>query len=398
LDEYPNCGNIDIESFSVTLRYKQQLDKYLGNFLIALDLIAAKTLGFLLRRNHSLQPPPQNIIFIKIMGIGSVLMAADGILAIKEKYPDAKLILVGNRSVIKGIQPTGLFDEYWEYKDTSLLNVLGSTIKNLVRSWGRKKCWVCNLEVYSRLTTIFSLWTCARNRLDFFFNEVSFRKNINTHPVYFNQFSSAHENYNRMAEALGAQIKNTFEFPQFTKAQRTNRDKKYIVISNTCSELARERLYPDDLFIQLCKGLWLKYRLPVLLSGTKADLDYYDTIIKNDQLAGMSIQNVAGNYSIEEFILFLYNDCRLLITVDSAPLHYAYRLGVPTVSLWGPTNPATRMKESPGFKPVYLSVHCSPCTHHTHVLPCGGDNFCMKNMSSALVLQKVEEVMSNLQQ
>lgn len=380
----------------MTLRYKQNLDKYLGNFLIAIHLVAAKTLGFLLRRNHSLQPPPQTVIFIKIMGIGSVLMAADGIRAIKQKYPDTNLVLLGNHAVINGIKPAGLFDEYWEFNDRSLLKVIGSTIKNLFRSWQRKRRWVCNLEVYSKLTTIFSLWTCARNRFDFFFNEVSFRKNINTHPVYFNQFSLAHENYDRMAEALGTQVNSAFEFAQFPKATITNRPKKYIIISNTCSELARERLYPDALLVQLCGELWRKYHTPILLSGAKADVAYYDSIMKETVLNGIPIQNMADQYSIEEFIFLLYHDCRLLITVDSGPLHYAFRLGVPTVSLWGPTNPSTRMKEMPDFKAVYLAVHCSPCTHHTTVLPCGGDNFCMKNMSVEQVMKKVEEVMVTL--
>ncbi|MES1197861.1 MAG: glycosyltransferase family 9 protein [Chitinophagaceae bacterium] len=381
----------------MTLRYKQQLDKHLGNLLVTINLVFAKTLGFFLRRNHSLQPTPQNILFIKVMGIGSVLMAADGVLAIKEKYPDAKLILLANRSVIEGIQPTGLFHEYWEYKDDSFLKVISSGVKNLLRSWQQKKLWVCNLEVYSKLTTIFSLWTCARNRFDFFFNEVSFRKNINTHPVYFNQFSLAHENYDRMALALGATIKKSFEFPQFSKAKRTNSGKKYILISNACSELARVRLYPTDLLIQLCKELWATFKYPILLSGTKADFDYYEQLLKNDSLAAIPVQNVAGKYSIDEFISLLYNECLLLITADSAPLHYAYRLGVPTISLWGPTNPATRMKEFSTFKSVYLAVPCSPCTHHTTVLPCGGDNFCMKNMSTSMVMDKAEEVISNLQ-
>jgi ADP-heptose:LPS heptosyltransferase len=380
----------------VTLRHKQQLDKYLGNFLIAIHLVAAKSLGFILRRNHSLQPAPATIIFIKIMGIGSVLMAADGILAIKEKYPGAKLILLANASVINGIKPTGIFDEYWEYNDGSFLKAFGSTIKNLLRSWQRKRRWVCNLEVYSKLTTIFSLWTCARNRFDFFFNEVSFRKNINTHPVYFNQFSLAHENYDRLAEALGAEVKRPFEFPQFFKTNKVHTGRKYIIISNTCSELARERLYPDDLLIQLCKELSLKYNCPVLLSGTAADTSYYENILKDERLASLPVQHIAGKYTIEEFLFILYNDCLLLITVDSAPLHYAYRMGIPTVSLWGPTNPATRMKESANFKAVYLAAPCSPCTHHTTVLPCGGDNFCMKKMNSVLILEKAGEVINNL--
>lgn len=330
------------------------------------------------------------------MGIGSVLMAADGILAIREKYPSAKLILLGNKSVINGIQPTALFDEYWEYDDNSLFSVIASTLKYLFRSWTKRKTWVCNLEVYSKLTTIFSLWTCARNRFDFFFNEVSFRKNINTHPVYFNQFALAHENYDRMAAALGAPVTRQFEFPLYTKANRSNTGKNYIIISNACSELAPERLYPNDLFIQLCAQLSIIYKLPILLSGSKADTAYYAQIMQHDSLKSLDIQNTAGKYSIEEFLSLLYNDCRLLITVDSAPLHYAFRLGVPTLSLWGPTHPATRMKQSPASLSVYLAVHCSPCTHHTTVLPCGGDNFCMKNMNVELVLKKTAELMNNL--
>ncbi|MBL7739879.1 MAG: glycosyltransferase family 9 protein [Chitinophagaceae bacterium] len=396
MDGFSNCINIESEYNAVTLRYKQQLDKYLGNFLIAIHLVAARILGFILRRNHTLQPAPEHILFIKIMGIGSVLMAADGILAIRNKYPDAKLILLGNPSVISGIRPAGLFDEYWAYHDTSFLKAAGSTIKNLFRSWQKRKLWVCNMEVYSKLTTIFSLWTCARNRFDFFFNEVSFRKNINTHPVYFNQFSLAHENYDRMAEALGAEIKISFEFDDHAKAGRALSGRKYIIISNTCSELARERLYPDDLLVQLCIHLFQKYHCPLLLSGTKADRSYYDRLLQNNLLKEVPVQNIAGDHSMEAFISLLYTDCRLLVTVDSAPLHFAFRLGVPAVSLWGPTHPATRMKESRLFKAVYLSVDCSPCAHHTTVLPCGGNNICMKNMTPALVMQKVGEVMSNL--
>jgi ADP-heptose:LPS heptosyltransferase len=54
------------------------------------------------------------------------------------------------------------------------------------------------------------------------------------------------------------------------------------------------------------------------------------------------------------------------------------------------------MKETSDFKAIYLSVPCSPCTHHTIVLPCGGDNFCMKNIQVEMVMKKVDEVMSNL--
>jgi ADP-heptose:LPS heptosyltransferase len=252
-----------------------------------------------------------------------------------------------------------------------------------------------NLEVYSKLTTIFSLWTMARNRFDFFFNEVSFRKNISTHPVYFNQFGPAHENYDRMAAATGAPPTKKFEFAQFPVATRSLHNHSCIIINNACSELSRERIYPLDLLSQLCKNLFLMYRLPIILSGTTTDADYYQRIIADERLNNIPIRNLAGKQTIDELLGLLYRDCRLLITIDSAPLHYAYRLAVPTVSLWGPTHPATRITETPSFKAVYLAVHCSPCTHHTTLLPCGGNNFCMKNMSIDRILITVKDVMEN---
>ena len=196
-----------------------------------------------------------------------------------------------------------------------------------------------------------------------------------------------------MAMALGAEVKKPYRFhlPGPNKIANTNED--YIIINNTCSELARVRLYPDDLLVKLCHAIAVTYHCPIVLTGTEADHDYYERILSHELLRGLKIENRSGKQSIEQFLMSMNDNCRLLVTVDSAPLHYAWRLGIPTVSLWGPTNPSTRMQESPHFKSVYLAVPCSPCTHHTTVLPCGGDNFCMKNMSVEMILKKVEEVL-----
>lgn len=73
-----------------------------------------------------------------------------------------------------------------------------------------------------------------------------------------------------------------------------------------------------------------------------------------------------------------------MVSVDSAPLHIGKKLGLPTISFWGPTNPMNYLAISEAEKHRhlyhYLGVHCSPCIHHTKVLPCGGDNFCMKDL------------------
>jgi ADP-heptose:LPS heptosyltransferase len=383
---------------ALKLRSKQQIDKYLGGLLVTLNLAAARLLGFVLRRNHSLEKKPAHILFIKLMGIGSVWMAADAIAAVKQKYPDARLVLIGTPAVINGVKPLALFDEYLAFKDHSFAAIAGSSMSTLLRCWQMKKLWVANLEVYSRLASVFALWTMGINRFDFYFNEVAFRKNINTHPVYFNAHVLVTDNYNRMAAAMGAPVTGTYEIPQWKASARKESiaGKQFILVNNTCSELARERMLPEKSWLTLLQALCQHYpQYQLLLAGSPAETVYNHTITEQLQQAGLSnrIENRTAAWTFPEYLDVLYKQVAMVITIDSGPLHFANRLGVPVVSCWGPTHPDTRIMQTKQNRTVYLAVSCSPCTHHTAVLPCGGDNFCMKRIAVSTILQKVHEIL-----
>lgn len=383
------------------LHSKQKTDKYLGGLLVAISLVAARFLGFMLRRDHALGKKPVHILFIKMMGIGSVWMAADAIAAVKEKYPDARLILMATPGVITGAKPLALFDEYYAFNDRSFVSIAGSSIKTIWRCWRKKKLWVANMEVYSKLASVFALWTGAINRFDFYFNEVAFRRHINTHPVYFNMHALVTENYNRMAAAMGAMVQHTFSLPGRLPGKRNPApDKnKYILVNNTCSELARERMLPFMQWMDLLESLCREFpSCFILLAGSQAELTYNRQVesILHQHGYESRVRNITGEVSFEDYLGILYNETRLVITIDSGPLHFANRLGIPVVSLWGPTDPATRIIQEPLNKAVYLGVSCSPCTHHTEVLPCGGDNFCMKNITTAQILTAVKETIAGV--
>ncbi len=143
------------------LQFKRRIDFILGNFLVGINLIAAKTLGFLLRRNHSIKAEPSTIIFIKMLGLGSVFLASNAILSVKKRYPQAKLILIAGSGIKPGLAPLGLFDEIWEIRDKNFTTLLMDSVSVLFKTWKRKKLWVADLEVYSKLTTVFALWTFA---------------------------------------------------------------------------------------------------------------------------------------------------------------------------------------------------------------------------------------------
>lgn len=378
----------------MNLRFKRQLDSVVGNALVAVNLVAARTLGILLRRNHRLDPAPKKIAFIKILGLGSVLLAADSITAVRHKYPQARIVLICGRGVKPGVEPLGIFDEILEIRDHSFWAMLSSSLGILWKCWRSKGLWVADLEVYSKLTTIFSLWTCARNRFGYQLNTVRFRIRINTHNVYFNQFVHVEQNYGALVKAMGVDRVEALSFPGFPPPVKTGNE-TWIAINNTCSDLSRERKMPEVQLKQICEWLLANTSLKLAFTGAPSDFATIETFAKKhfpDQAD--RIRNIAGTLSFADYYQFLYSECRFMVTIDSAPLHIARRLHLPTLSLWGPTNPENLSAQNPKHRALYLRKHCSPCVHHTEVLPCGGDNVCMKDISMAQIETELKYLLS----
>jgi len=70
--------------------------------------------------------------------------------------------------------------------------------------------------------------------------------------------------------------------------------------------------------------------------------------------------NLAGKTTLHEAI-HLISQCRLFISNDSGLMHVAGALNIPTVAIFGSTNPVTT--SPPGEKTilVHKPASCSPC-------------------------------------
>jgi len=69
-------------------------------------------------------------------------------------------------------------------------------------------------------------------------------------------------------------------------------------------------------------------------------------------------------------LMGLIASCDLFIGSNSGPLHIAGALGIPTVSMMGPTDPARFAPRGPADRVVRVDLPCSPCSrgrcwHHT---------------------------------
>lgn len=381
----------------MNLKIKQWIDGYIGKFLIIFNVILIRGLGLILNRNHSISKQPKTILVIKMLGLGSVFMAIDSLYSLKQKYPNAKFILMCGKGVAAGIKPLLFFDEIWEHNDKNILSLFFSGVKLLVKSWKLPKLWVVDLEVYSILTTLFSAYTMAINRFGFQLNKVHFRNYLNTHNVFFNQFISVNQNYELLVKAMGVSQISTFNFiPEKTTQQTVS----YIAINNTCSELGGNlRKIPDQLLKDICQHLLKNTHYHLAFTGAPSDKIAIDSFIKNHLGSEInSIKNIAGALNFSNYYSFLKYNCVAMLSIDSAPIHIALKLNLPTLSFWGPINPLQRLTETQlnNHLVYYLKTDCSPCIHLSDVLPCGGNNICMKNMEIKTVIPLLNQLIKKL--
>ena len=81
---------------------------------------------------------------------------------------------------------------------------------------------------------------------------------------------------------------------------------------------------------------------------------------------------------------------RIFVGTDCGPRHLAASLGVPTVTLFGPTDPLGWNPAAPFHVSVRTGVECSPCDLADCPVP---GHPCMKDLTPGLVLQAVERVL-----
>lgn len=94
-----------------------------------------------------------------------------------------------------------------------------------------------------------------------------------------------------------------------------------------------------------------------ILFGSTGDRESTAAVQKN---ARHPLIDIAGKTNLKEAIS-LISRCALFISNDSGLMHVAGALGVPTVAIFGSTNPATTSPAGKRSVVVHHDIHCSPC-------------------------------------
>ena len=94
-----------------------------------------------------------------------------------------------------------------------------------------------------------------------------------------------------------------------------------------------------------------------LLFGSAGDRESAEAVARN---ARRPLIDIAGKTSLREAIV-LIDRCRLFISNDSGLMHVAGALGIPTIAIFGSTNPVTTSPVGEKSVVIHHDVDCSPC-------------------------------------
>jgi len=124
----------------------------------------------------------------------------------------------------------------------------------------------------------------------------------------------------------------------------------------------------------------------VLLFGSREDGKSADLV---QQHANHRFINLAGKTNLKEAIAVI-SRCSLFISNDSGLMHVAGALNIPTVAIFGSTNPVTTSPVGERSVVIYKGASCSPCLKET----CPTDFRCMDMISVEEVCQAARGVLT----
>ena len=107
------------------------------------------------------------------------------------------------------------------------------------------------------------------------------------------------------------------------------------------------------------------------------------------------VESLAGRFGFEEELERIAA-LDVMVSMDSANMHFASCVGVPVVSIWGATHPCRGFygwRQDPSWA-VQREMDCRPCSKYGNK-PCRkGDYPCLKGIEPMEVIDRIAEVLS----
>lgn len=384
----------------MNLELIRQLDSKVGG-------VACKYLYYY-DRFRALFPPLRrfdginNILVIKFWGIGNLVHVSPTLRAIRQRFPNAKIVfltLEQNQGVYEG---SGLYDEALYLRLTTLLDFVRAFFRLFFQLRTYRFDLIVDLEPLVHFAEIISFYVGVGYTVGF---SVPGRKSLFTRPIEFREDEHIARTFYRILEAFDVKDEPSLDqlvavpiplndgdlqaASELLKAEGVQEGDFLIGVNVNASDVAKERRWPLENFAPLVDQLIQRLEARVVFFGAPDEVPYVERAIAMMREEPI---NLAGRTSLREVIAAVAR-LDLFITNDSGPLHLAYATGVPTISLYGPESPRRYGPIGSRHHAVYKGMDCSPCIYFKNLkkINCKRDALCLRDISVEEVFRLAEE-------
>ncbi|HPX62422.1 MAG TPA: glycosyltransferase family 9 protein [Deltaproteobacteria bacterium] len=340
-------------------------DNYLGRYLsIVLGSQAHRHIGDI-----------SSILIIRPGGIGDAVLLAHSINSIKKSYPNSHITILAERrncevfSFVPQADKILCYDRPKEFAEA----LLG------------KFDVVIDTEQWYRLSAIVARFVRAPVKIGFNTNE---RRRMFNHPIPYFQDEYEAISFSSLLTPLGIDQELRKKGESFLIIP-ASASEKAVCLTEPLGDMPFVVIFPgasisEKRWITAEFGLVAKQLVEggyqVVVVGSYKDRAESDLICRAGGL------NLAGLTTLTETAAVIARS-RLVISGDSGVLHIAVGLGIPTVSLFGPSNVAKWAPKGEKHVVLHSKLECSPCSKFGTIPPCPNDARCMKEITADQVLE-----------
>jgi len=159
-------------------------------------------------------------------------------------------------------------------------------------------------------------------------------------------------------------------------------DAKNMIIVSPGAASHWKRYRPDG-FAKICDYLIENYSAKIVMVGDKNDFVIAQTV---SNLMHNTSVNLCGQTNLKQ-LAYLLKKAKIVISNDSAVMHLASYLEIPTMAIFGPTNPKKYGPWNSKSLVVRKELECSPCEESS----CKYSHECMNLLEEKDIIKQAEE-------
>jgi len=154
---------------------------------------------------------------------------------------------------------------------------------------------------------------------------------------------------------------------------------------NPGAQYGASKCWPPEHFARLAELLKQRWNCRLMLFIGPGEQSIGHKIVN---LSRTAIINTGPDNVDLALLKPLIQRCRLLVTNDTGPRHYAVAFDIPVVVIMGPTDPRYTHANLEKTRVLRKELDCSPC----HLKECPLEHSCMREISPQAVLQAAEQL------